>query len=70
MICFYCSGFSSRSQKDHSIFWRQHKGKKLLLVVYVDDIIVTGDDVLGIANLNATFRSIFRQGHLFGTFRH
>jgi len=35
----------SRFQKGHSVFWQQHQGKILLLVVYVHDIIITGDDV-------------------------
>ena len=42
----------SRSQKDHSVFWRQHQGKRLLFIVYVNDIIITGDDAQGIADLN------------------
>ena len=33
------------------MFWRQHQGKMLLLVVYVDDLIITDDDVHEIADL-------------------
>ena len=34
----------SRSQKDHSVSWRQHQGKRLLFIVYANDIIIIGDD--------------------------
>jgi len=53
----------SRFQKDHFVFWRQHQGKMLLLVVYVDDLIITDDDVQEIVDL-------FRQKTLYfcGTF--
>ena len=45
------------------MFWRQHQGKMSLLVEYVDDLIITDDDVQEIADL-------FRQKTLYlcGTF--
>jgi len=40
----------SRSYKDDFVFWQQHQGKNLLLVVFVDDIIIN-DDAQGIVDL-------------------
>ena len=48
-------------EKDHFVFWRQNQRKMLLLVLYVDDIIITGDNGRGLQILNATCKSIFRQ---------
>ncbi|XP_043696707.1 uncharacterized protein LOC122647343 [Telopea speciosissima] len=39
----------SQCYSDHSVFVRHRGGKLVILVVYVDDIIVYGDDVSGIA---------------------
>ena len=36
----YCQG-----QLDHTMFFKQKDGKKTILIVYVDDIILTRDDV-------------------------
>ena len=36
------------AEKDHSMFWRIQYGKMILLVVYVDDIVIIGDDMKGI----------------------
>ena len=43
----------------HWCFGDSIKGK-VTFVVYVDDIIITGDDARGIAHENATCKSIFR----------
>ena len=32
----------SHSQKDHFVYWHQHQGKMLVLILHVDDIIITG----------------------------
>ena len=38
-----------RSVKDHSVFYRHSStGKRIMLVVYVDDIVITDDDTEGI----------------------
>ena len=38
---------------DHTIFFRQHGGHTTMLVVYVDDMIITGNDEGEIAQLKA-----------------
>jgi len=40
-----------RAEKDHSVFWRIQHGKRITLVVYVDVIVITGDDTKGIDSL-------------------
>ena len=37
-----------KSKCDHSVFFRQSAAGVILLVVYVDDIIITGSDNAGI----------------------
>ena len=40
-----------RSHKDHSIFFRLHQRKWILLHVYLDDIVISGDDAQEINKL-------------------
>lgn len=41
-----------QSQADHTLFYkRSEKGKISILIVYMDDIILTGDDYEGLTNL-------------------
>lgn len=35
----------SHSNVDHTIFTKRPNGKITILIVYVDDIVVTGDDI-------------------------
>ncbi|XP_073103833.1 uncharacterized protein [Elaeis guineensis] len=42
-----------QSNADHTLFFRHNKGKIAVLIVYVDDIVVTGDDSEEIAHLKA-----------------
>ena len=49
-LCISDSGLCW-TEKDHSIFLRIQHGKKILLVVYMDDIVITGDDIKGIDSL-------------------
>jgi len=39
------------SEKDHTVFWLIQHGKRILLVVYINDIMITGDDTKGIDSL-------------------
>jgi len=38
-----------QSKNDHSLFSKHHNGKQVFLLVYVDDLLIIGDDVEGIA---------------------
>jgi len=39
------------SQKDYFIFYGLHRGKQILLLVYVDNIVIIDDDTQGISEL-------------------
>lgn len=41
-FCWVVKGFGL--QQNHFVFFRLHLEKRILLVVYVDDIVITGDD--------------------------
>ena len=41
----------TRCQSDHSVFFQHKNGKCIYLVVYVDDIVITGNDQAGISLL-------------------
>ena len=40
-----------QSNSDHTLFLKHHLGKVTALIVYVDDMIITGDDSEEIARL-------------------
>ena len=42
-----------RAQKNHSIFFHSHQRKRILLVIYIDVIVIAGDNDAGIKDLNA-----------------
>ena len=46
-----------KSTSDHSVFYRQSDNDIVLLVVYVDDIVITGNDALGISSLKTFLQS-------------
>ncbi|KAL6325861.1 hypothetical protein AAG906_031094 [Vitis piasezkii] len=46
-------------KKDHSVFYKKSPAGIILLVVYVDDIIITGNDHAGISDLKAFMHSKF-----------
>ncbi|XP_019150387.1 PREDICTED: uncharacterized protein LOC109147209 [Ipomoea nil] len=50
----------TRSEVDHSIFYRHSNGKCIYLVVYVDDIVITGSDQEGISQLKEYLFSRFQ----------
>ena len=45
---------------DHSVFSHDSSGGKILLVVYVDDIIITGNDNIGIDRLKTYLQDHFQ----------
>ena len=49
----------NKSEKDHSVFYKKSAASIILLVVYVDDIVITGNDHAGISNLKAFMHSKF-----------
>ncbi|XP_073116145.1 uncharacterized protein [Elaeis guineensis] len=56
-----------QSNADHTLFFRHNMGKIAVLIVYVDDIVVTGDDSEEIAHLKAQLAQAFEVkdlGHL------
>ena len=48
-----------KSKFDHSIFYRNSEVGIILLVVYVDDIVITGSDMEGISSLKSFFHGQF-----------
>ncbi|KAJ9697298.1 hypothetical protein PVL29_009198 [Vitis rotundifolia] len=49
----------NKSKKDHSLFYKKSTTSIILLMVYVDDIVITGNDHAGISNLKAFMHSKF-----------
>ena len=47
-------------EKDHSVFWRLQHGKSILLVVYVNDIVITRDDIEGIDSMKKYLQKHFQ----------
>ena len=48
-----------KSKSDHSVFYRNSQTGIILLVVYVDDIIITGNDTEGISSLKSFLHGQF-----------
>ena len=46
-----------KSKYDHSIFYRNSRSSIILLVVNVDDIVITGSDSKGISSLKSFVQS-------------
>ncbi|XP_057985369.1 uncharacterized mitochondrial protein AtMg00810-like, partial [Hevea brasiliensis] len=49
-----------KSKCDHSVFYKQSEAGLILLVVYVDDIIITGSDSAGISSLKTFLQTQFQ----------
>ncbi|RVW33229.1 Retrovirus-related Pol polyprotein from transposon RE1 [Vitis vinifera] len=49
----------NKSEKDHSVFYKKSVAGIILLVVYVDDIVITGNDHARISDLKAFMHSKF-----------
>ncbi|RVW19501.1 Retrovirus-related Pol polyprotein from transposon TNT 1-94 [Vitis vinifera] len=49
----------NKSEKDHSVFYKKSAAGIILLVVYVDDIVITGNDHAGISDLKTFMHSKF-----------
>ena len=49
-----------KSKSDHSVFYRRSTAGIILLVVYVDDIVITGNDTIGISTLKSFLQSQFQ----------
>ena len=48
-----------KSKSDHSVFYRNSNSVIILLVVYVDDIVITGRDSKGISSLKSFLQNQF-----------
>ena len=48
-----------KCKSDHSIFYRNSSSSIILLVVYVDDIVITRSDSKGISSLKTFLQSQF-----------
>ncbi|CAL2243576.1 unnamed protein product [Prunus armeniaca] len=53
-----------QSNSDHILFLKRHKGKLTALIIYVDDMIVTGDDQAEMQNLHKYLASEFEMKSL------
>ncbi|XP_071916283.1 uncharacterized protein [Coffea arabica] len=49
-----------KSKSNHSVFYKQSEAGIILLVVYVNGIVITGNDVVGISSLKAFLHSQFQ----------
>ena len=47
------------SKSNHYVFYKNSQACIILLVVYTDDIIITGDDIAGITSLKSFFHGQF-----------
>ena len=48
-----------KSKSDHSVFYRISQAGIILLVVYVEDIIIIGNDMVGISSLKSFLHGQF-----------
>ena len=55
-----------QSNSDHTLFLKHRQGKVTTLIVYVDDMIITGDDVEEISRLQKHLATAFEMKNLGG----
>ena len=55
-----------QSNSDHTLFLKHRQGKVTALIVYVDDMIITGDDAKEISRLQEQFSTEFEMKNLGG----
>lgn len=48
-----------QSKNDYSLFNKSEKGSIIILAIYVDDIILTGNSATKISNIKAHLNSVF-----------
>ena len=53
-----------QSNSDHTLFLKRRRGKLTALIIYVDDMVVTGDDVEEIKQLQKQLSSEFEMKDL------
>ena len=47
-------------EKDHSVFWRIQLGKRILLIIHINDIVITGNDTEEIDSLKKHLQAQFQ----------
>ena len=55
-----------QSNADHTLFLKKQQGKVTALIVYVDDMVITGDDIEEISRLQGQLASEFKMKNLGG----
>ncbi|XP_039133201.1 uncharacterized mitochondrial protein AtMg00810-like [Dioscorea cayenensis subsp. rotundata] len=59
-----CASGLRQSSHDHSMFLRETSAAMIILLIYVDDIIITGNDTAGIFDIKAILHSSFHMKDL------
>ena len=66
-FCRAMKGYGyTQSDSDHTMFFKKNQGKIAVLIIYVDDMIITGDDKIEIQNLEGKLSKEFEMKNLGG----
>ncbi|XP_078165548.1 uncharacterized protein LOC144560258 [Carex rostrata] len=66
-FCRAMKGYGyTQSDSDHTMFFKKNQGKIAVLIIYVDDMIITGDDKIEIQNLEDKLSKEFEMKNLGG----